>query len=168
MKRTVVGMLSLVLLSGGLAAAAEKTGLEDIWITEGGRSRVEITKRADGKFYGKIVWIKEPLYLEDEEETGQPRRDKNNPDPKLRSRPLMNLELLSGFVPDGENKWKKGTIYDPESGKTYKCKISMEGNDTLHVRGYIGISLLGRTTVWKRWHPEKEDEEESEAEEEES
>ena len=51
---------------------------------------------------------------------------------------------------DGDNVWKGGTIYDPEEGKTYRCKMTLTDVDILRVRGFIGISLLGRTTVWKR------------------
>ena len=51
----------------------------------------------------------------------------------------------------GGNTWAKGTIYDPEDGKTYKCKMTLTDPKTLGVRGYIGISLIGRTTVWTRY-----------------
>jgi uncharacterized protein (DUF2147 family) len=44
-----------------------------------------------------------------------------------------------------ENNWEKGTIYDPENGKTYSCKIYLENKNTMKIRGYIGISLIGRT-----------------------
>ena len=57
---------------------------------------------------------------------------------------------LSG---DGDGAWSGGFIYDPNSGKTYRGKIKLTDPDTLRLRGYIGISLLGRTEVWKRQHP---------------
>jgi uncharacterized protein (DUF2147 family) len=57
---------------------------------------------------------------------------------------------LSGFKFAGDNLWEDGTIYDPENGKTYRCKITLESPNRLNVRGFVGISLFGRTTVWTR------------------
>jgi uncharacterized protein (DUF2147 family) len=61
----------------------------------------------------------------------------------------MGLDILSGFKFSGGNIWEDGKIYDPKNGKTYSCKMTLEGNE-LKVRGYVGFSLLGRTTVWTR------------------
>jgi uncharacterized protein (DUF2147 family) len=58
--------------------------------------------------------------------------------------------LLKSFEYTEGNTWEDGTIYDAENGKTYQCKLSMEGDNKLNVRGFIGISLMGRTDVWKR------------------
>jgi uncharacterized protein (DUF2147 family) len=78
------------------------------------------------------------------------RFDSKNPDPALRDRGLLGIELFSGFVFDGDDKWKGGTIYDPNSGKTYRCIITVVDENTLKVRGYIGVALLGRTETWSR------------------
>jgi len=59
----------------------------------------------------------------------------------------VNGTWLSG---DGDGEWSGGTIYDPNNGKTYSCKLKLTGPDTLKVRGYIGISLIGRSETWKR------------------
>jgi uncharacterized protein (DUF2147 family) len=83
------------------------------------------------------------------DDQGKPKADKKNPDENLKSRPLLNLELLKDFTFDGKDTWKDGTIYDPKSGKTYSCKMVIE-EDKLKIRGYVGISLLGRTEVWTR------------------
>ena len=76
--------------------------------------------------------------------------DELNPDPALRSRLLLGLTIMDGFDYAGEGKWKNGRIYDPNSGKTYKCKLTLVDENTLELRGYIGISLLGRTETWAR------------------
>ena len=76
--------------------------------------------------------------------------DDKNPDPELRSRELIGLELFTGFRFDGDDRWVDGTIYDPNSGKTYRCIITIRDRNTLRVRGYIGFSLLGRTETWTR------------------
>ena len=119
------------------------------WVTEGGDSRVEIFKK-DHRYFGKIVAIKPPNYLPGEINgmDGKPRLDSNNQNDSLRSRPLVGIELMKNFRFD-DDKWVGGKIYDPENGKTYKCKISLAEDGTLHVRGYVGVALLGRTTEWE-------------------
>jgi uncharacterized protein (DUF2147 family) len=77
-------------------------------------------------------------------------KDELNPDPALRDRLLLGLTIMDSFTSAGEGKWKGGRIYDPNSGKTYKCKLNLVDPNTLELRGYIGISLLGRTETWKR------------------
>ena len=83
-------------------------------------------------------------------ETGKPKVDKNNPDEKLRSTPLRGYRILKDFVYTDEDEWSEGTIYDPENGNTYSCTIKMTDENTLDIRGYIGVSALGRTDIWKR------------------
>ena len=136
-------MLGLFLLNTGVKAQAKPDKLEGLWYNDIKSAKVEISKGSDGKFYGKVVWLKEPL------KNGKPKVDELNEDPKLRTRPRLGLQLLNSFVKDGDNKYDDGTIYDPLNGKTYSCKITYKGN-TLDIRGYIGISLFGRTTVWSR------------------
>ena len=70
--------------------------------------------------------------------------------PALRERPLIGLEIFEGFEYKGKGRWKGGTIYDPNSGNTYRCIVTRVDDDTLKVRGYIGVSLLGRTELWQR------------------
>jgi len=134
-------VLSLFLFS--TLAKAQTDRLEGLWYNQEKTGKVLITKSADGKFYGKVVWLKEP------NENGKPKVDRMNVDPKLRSRPRLGLQVLAGFEKDGDDKYTGGTIYDPLNGKTYSCKITYKGK-TLDIRGYIGISLFGRTTVWSR------------------
>ncbi|MBW7846353.1 MAG: DUF2147 domain-containing protein, partial [Bacteroidia bacterium] len=81
---------------------------------------------------------------------GKPKVDINNPDAINRTHPLIGLNMLLGFEHSGGNKWEKGTIYDPESGKTYSCKIELINATTINIRGYIGISLIGRSDTWKK------------------
>jgi len=113
------------------------------WYSEKNESLIEIYKTGN-KFYGKIIWLKEPL------RDGKPKVDDKNPDEKLRNRPLIGLVILKDFVFDGKDEWSDGQIYDPKSGKTYSCYMELENKDKLKIRGYIGISLIGRTTYWTR------------------
>jgi len=113
------------------------------WLTEGDKAVVEIF-RCEDRYCGKIVWLKEPTNPD-----GSEVLDTENPDPSKRNRTVLGLNLVWGFRYDENQGWVDGSIYDPDNGKTYSCKMNLEG-DTLKVRGYVGISLFGRTTVWKR------------------
>ncbi|MDP9078556.1 MAG: DUF2147 domain-containing protein [Bacteroidota bacterium] len=124
-------------------AKAQTDQVEGLWYNDVKSGKILITRESDGKFYGKVVWLKEPL------KNGKPKVDELNADPKLRSRPRLGLQVLSGFVKDGDTKYTDGTIYDPLNGKTYSCNMTYKGQ-TLAIRGYIGISLFGRTTTWTR------------------
>jgi len=136
-------VLCVILFSAMANAQTKPDRLEGLWYNDIKSAKVDITRGGDGKFYGKVVWLKEPL------KNGKPKVDELNEDPKLRSRPRLGLQVLTGFVKDGDDKYDDGKIYDPLNGKTYSCKITYKGN-TLDIRGYIGISLFGRTTTWSR------------------
>lgn len=162
MKRHLIVCLAGIALLCGYAAVAVAEASSDsvlgTWVTEGGKSRVEIAKDKAGRYVGKITWLKEPDYPEDHPEEidrGKPKHDRFNPDKSKRSQPIIGLTVLKDFKYDGDGVWSGGTIYDPENGKTYKCKMTLEGK-TLHVRGFIGISLIGRTTDWKQYEPKKD------------
>lgn len=114
------------------------------WLVGSGKAHVKIAKYGE-KYGGKIIWLKTPTY-----EDGKPKIDKNNPDKIKKTLPLLGLSNLLGFVYMGNNTWEEGTIYDPENGKTYSCIIKMDNVNTLKVRGYIGIQMVGRTDIWKR------------------
>ena len=118
--------------------------LNGTWLVQDGSAKVKIEK-SNGKFIGKIVWLNPPT-----DKNGKPLLDKKNPDKSLQNRPQLGLPLLNDFIYDGDNLWTDGTIYDPESGKTYSCKITMKDKQAIEVRGYVGISLFGRTETWKR------------------
>ncbi len=81
---------------------------------------------------------------------GKPEIDDKNPDQNLAKRPVIGLEILKGFTYSNDGVWEGGTIYDPKTGKTYSCKISMIDPNQIHVRGFVGISILGRTETWSR------------------
>ena len=76
------------------------------------------------------------------------QKDVKNKDKKLSSRNLKDLIILTDFVYH-DAVWDDGKIYDPVSGNTYSCTVKVE-NGKLNIRGYVGISLFGRTSVWER------------------
>lgn len=118
------------------------------WTTQGGKSRVQLYKCGD-KLCGRIVSLSEPNYPAGDAEAGQPKRDRNNPNEARRNRPIQGMNLVWGFEWDG-SKWSGGKIYNPEDGKTYSCFMELQGNNKLHVRGYVGVSYLGKSVYWTR------------------
>jgi len=96
--------------------------------------------REGGHLCGKIVWL------------AHPGKDDNNPEVGLRDRSLLNLTIIRGFSPAGPDEWADGTVYDPDSGDTYHGKIWFKSGDHnhLYLRGFVGISLFGRTEIFER------------------
>jgi uncharacterized protein (DUF2147 family) len=143
-KRTVSFILIASLLSFTALSQIKADDILGVWMT-GGKEPAKIQIYKSGKkYYGKIIWLKNPT------ENGKQRTDGNNPDEAKRNNPIIGLELLTGFRFDGDDEWKGGDIYDPESGKTYSSYMYLKDKNTLKVRGYVGISLFGRTESWTR------------------
>lgn len=152
MKKHILLLAGILLSSFTFFASAQGVQSDDIvglWETGSGKARVNIIKSGN-YYYGRIVWLKEPL-----NEEGKPKVDKNNPDESKRNTPLLGYRMLSSFEYKGNNLWEDGTIYDPESGSTYNCIINMEDKNTMNIRGFIGIAAFGRTDVWKRLEMKK-------------
>jgi len=120
------------------------------WKTDGGDAWLELFECGE-KICGTIGWLKEPNYIDGKNgPVGKTKVDRENRDPALRNRPILGLQILNGFTAKGNNRWANGTCYDPESGKSYKCKMHLVSTHKLELRGYIGISLFGRTVVLTR------------------
>ena len=106
------------------------------------KSLVRIAE-VNGEFRGTI----EKLFREPGEEPN-PNCEKCPGDKK--NKPVIGMMILTGLKKDN-GLWSGGEILDPQNGKTYKCKVWLENKGReLHVRGFIGMALLGRTQVWKR------------------
>lgn len=127
---SLLGVLSFAQIEGKWKTIDDESGKA--------KSYVEIYKKSDGKYYGKIV----QLLIKPED----PNCSKCKDDRK--GKPLVNLEIIRGLVKDGD-EFSGGTITDPKTGKTYKCLITKEG-DKLNVRGYVGVSAFGRTQTWHK------------------
>lgn len=115
-----------------------------LWKNGEGTGIVQIYKKGD-KYFGKIVWLKVPNNPD-----GTPRTDVNNPNESDRKKLIKGLENLRDFDYVSKNTWENGRIYDPKTGNDYACEMKLVNDNTLEVRGYIGVSLFGRTDVWKR------------------
>ena len=118
----------------GYAVAQEADAILGQWYTDPEKkdALVEIYKEND-LYSGKIVWLKEP-----KNDDGTVKVDKNNPDETKRNNPTIGLNLVKGFTYKGNNKWAGGTIYDPNNGKTYKCKMTLDGGDISKCRFWAG------------------------------
>ena len=128
-----------------LVKAQSENAILGVWYNTEKTAKVEILKKGSA-FIGKIVWLKDP------NPGGKPAVDKDNPDAKLKSSPLMGLNRLEGLKYDS-GMWEDGTIYDPKTGKTYSCQVKLKSKDILEVKGYIGFSLIGITVEWTKAKP---------------
>jgi uncharacterized protein (DUF2147 family) len=132
----------LLLLFADTATTLAQKNPDEIcgrWLTADGDGVIVIYKC--GEFYcGKIAGGS----------TGNDSLDSKNPKPELRKRKLLGLDILTGLKFKGENDWGDGKIYDPEGGGEYNMFVNLENKNTLNVRGYMGLSILGRTEQWTR------------------
>ena len=153
MKKHGISILLLLVLFmlPGINLFAQVHKSDDIlgtWLNQEATGKIQLYKE-NGKYFGKLVWLREP----NDKVTGLPRTDKENPEATLKKVPLIGLVNMKNFTFDGQEEWSGGTIYDPKNGKTYKCYIRFEGQNKLKIRGYIGVSLLGRNTYWTKTTP---------------
>jgi uncharacterized protein (DUF2147 family) len=144
-RRYSLGILFLLAISFSFHVHAQHIDpLErNLWYNQEKTAKIQFFKAADNKLYGKVAWLKKP------EIDGKVKVDKRNPDVNRRNDPILGLVILKGFVKDGDNEYEDGTVYDPSSGRTYSAKMTYKG-DKLDVRGYYGISLIGKTQEWTR------------------
>ncbi|TAE46627.1 MAG: DUF2147 domain-containing protein [Cytophagales bacterium] len=148
MKKTnfiLMSLVSIIIFQSNIFAQSA-SDLVGLWQPSEGTSYVKIEREGD-KFYGKVVWLKEP-----KDEQGNEKTDKKNPDKSLRSRPVKGMRMLKDFVFDEKAKeWKSGNIYDPKSGSTYYSNIKYKGKNQIEVRGSLDQSgYIGRTDTWVR------------------
>jgi uncharacterized protein (DUF2147 family) len=136
-KKIAVAFLVLsIFFTKILAQNTPQDAVLGTWFNAEKDGKIQIYKTGD-KYFGKLIWMKNP------------RKDTENVDAKLHTRDLQGIVLLNNFKFTGKT-WEDGTIYDPKNGKTYSCIIKSKGLNNLDIRGFIGISLLGRTTSWTR------------------
>lgn len=135
-------ILSFVFFTGIAYSQAWSDAVIGTWLSEDGKGKVEIYKSGT-TYSGKLSWLKEPI----DPETGKPKLDNENPDDAEAQKPLLNKVILKNFsFYDGY--WQDGEIYDPESGKTYDCKMWLEGENNLKIKGYW--HFIYRIDTWTR------------------
>ncbi len=139
---TIIGLFAIFMgRVAVLQAQHNPDTILGVWFNEEKDGKIKIYKE-NGKFFGKLVWV-------DADKPDFTPYDEKNPDEELQKRKKVGIILLNDFIYDDE-RWEDGTIYDPKSGKTYSCYMKLLDDGKLFVRGYIGFSLIGRTTYWTR------------------
>jgi uncharacterized protein (DUF2147 family) len=141
----------LILVASAIPLWAGNDDILGTWLNQKQDAKIEVFK-CGSDYCGKIVWLKNPVYPAGSTEgtPGTPKVDTKNPDADKRKAPLLNMQIMNGFQFVGDNLWKNGKIYDPDSGKTYSAKATLVSHDELDLRGFVGISLIGRTEKWTR------------------
>ena len=148
--RALASLLVALTLAAPASGAPEPAGTDDVrglWVDhrEGDKRKVAVwIEDCDGLLCGRIYWLEKPL------SAGQPKRDQHNPDTALRDRPLCGLKILTGFRRARESTWTAGHIYNPNDGRTFSSTMHLEHDGSLKIRGYIGLSLFGKTVEWVR------------------
>ena len=143
MKKLLLATIAIVFTASPAFAADP---VEGYWLTENERAVIHITpceRAGAASMCGKIHWIIE----------GGLQVDKHNPDEALRTRPMCGLQILGGFDQEDVGDWEDGTIYKADDGDIYDADIEIKENGTLKVRGYLGVSLFGKTQIWNRVDP---------------
>ncbi|RED52164.1 DUF2147 domain-containing protein [Aestuariispira insulae] len=140
---TLIGVAAAILMMGMTDARADDSAVFGTWETKDGKSHVKIENCEDG-ICGKIVWLKEPTT-----EDGQPKLDRLNKDDKLKTRPLLGLTMLNGFVPgDDNNHFDDGTIYNPSDGNSYSSEMALLEDGNLKVEGCV--LFICKEQIWTR------------------
>lgn len=112
----------------------------------GEESKIKIARDEDGTYYAQVVWMKNPDMPD-----GSPKLDFNNPDPALRTVRADQIKMMTGLQYNPKKKeWEHGKVYNPINGKMYKGYMEFVNETKLKVRGYLGISMLGRTMYWTK------------------
>lgn len=132
--------------SASAKSAAPGDALIGEWWTEKNEGRIAMARYKDGTYRGTTTCC---VHKND---PNNPETDINNPNPSLRGRPMNGVVLIWGLkFEDGE--FVDGHVYNPRDGKTYRMKMTLVDHETLKIRGYMGIEMLGQTQIWKRYHP---------------
>lgn len=113
--------------------------VEGLWLTQNERSVINVHE-CDQGLCGDIYWIIE----------GGMQYDSENPDASKHDTPMCGLRILYGFEKDDEGKWEDGNIYKADEGDLYNANVSMNDDGTLKVRGYVGISMFGKSQTWTK------------------
>ncbi|WP_165852025.1 DUF2147 domain-containing protein [Mucilaginibacter terrenus] len=103
--------------------------------------------RVQGTYKAKIIYFTGGVTRDKPMET---ITDKKNPNPALRERKVLGLNVLEGLTYNGNNSWENGTIYEVQSGKYWNAAAHLDTNGLLKVKGYWHVKLIGKTMVFRR------------------
>lgn len=138
--------LMMLAVTTALRAQSNPNAISGTWESDQKDVRMEYFQEGD-HYNARLLWGNKIVEIDNVTS----KKDAKNPDPSLRSRNIIGIVSLNGLKWNGK-EYIDGKIYDPPSGKTYNCKAWMEG-DKLQLRGYLGVSMIGRTASWHRYTP---------------
>jgi uncharacterized protein (DUF2147 family) len=141
MRRPALVLTALAFLGAGAAVAAEEA-IPGVYRLTDGKVTIKVSNCGQN-LCANIVGLKEPISKID----GKPKVDRENPDVSKRKRPLMGLSVLIGMKPTGDKSWK-GSLYNPDDGKTYSASVSLNG-DTFSVKACVA-GILCKTNKFAR------------------
>lgn len=136
-----VAVLGLA-VSMGASQSAVANDAVGVWLTDEGKAKVRLSECGQ-RLCSEIIWLREPT-----DERGRPLRDIYNPDPRLRNRPIIGMEILQDLRPVGPNQWS-GQIYNPENGKMYTAHLTV-GGDAMRLRGCVSWGWPCGEQTWTR------------------
>src|SRR5450631_1915406 len=137
---SAVFVLFAAITLGAMAEDDTQSLILGNWLTESKDGIIQISQATGGVYEGRIVGGNQPARL-----------DAKNPDTALRSKPLRGSVILRNLRYSGDGKWSGGAIYEPDTGRTYKCLVELIDSEHLKMHGFIGISLLGKSQIWTRY-----------------
>jgi uncharacterized protein (DUF2147 family) len=131
--------LLLTFLACGLAFATwAQSAVEGVYWTPDKKGKIEVYEQ-NGKLHARSICCNEN------------KLDENNPNPDLRDRSTIGIDVLNNMKRRRGNYYTGGQLYNPETGKTYKARMwVIDNGEKIKVKGYIGSPILGRTVVCER------------------
>ena len=141
MRLVLQAFLVVGLIATAVSASEPTAEVMGVWWFPDGSGQVEIYRK-EGRLFGRVVSYRDSGQL-----------DENNPDPTLRRRRFVGIDMIADFQFSNETeRWEGGTIYDADSGRTYQGLLWIDPDDaeTLWARGYVGLSIFGSTERFTR------------------
>lgn len=139
----VMAVINLFLTSSCFAQKPAEDAIIGVWEADDGTVKLDMFKNGT-EFKAYLLYGNDVV----EADRVTFKMDTKNPDPSLRSRSLKRIVFIKNLQWNN-GKWSGGSLYDGSSGRPYRCEIEIKG-DKMHLRGYLGISLLGQTRIFHR------------------
>lgn len=140
--RSILFLLLGVFGSITLQAQTDEDAIVGIWEMTDKSAKMEVFK-SENKYQAKLLWGKDIINAD-----GSSKKDIKNPDKRMHNRDIVGITYLTDLQYD-DGEYDNGKIYNSANGKIYKCYVWIK-KDVLHLRGYLGIRMLGQTTKWNR------------------
>lgn len=116
------------------------------WMSSGKNLMVQIYKTGNS-YRGKMIWFKS----DDNSKTMEEWTDKHNPNPALRTRKILGIDVISGATYDNDSdSWENGKIYDAQTGHYWSAAVKLDKSGVLKVVGYWHFKFIGKTMIFNR------------------